>query len=752
MIPMEIDDRLFKTLIKDEAHKIVHVYSESPKIPELGDYVKDATLSDSIKSVLLKRGIERFFKFQQESIDAIRRGEDTIIIASTGMGKTEAFLLPIIEDILEHPHIPGVRALLIYPTKALARDQLLRINELCSIAFGMRALTLDGDTPEALRKRIYEYPPQILLTNPDMIHYSLVYSPSFRKIISNVKYIVLDDLHVYTGVFGAQVAYVLRRLERHLKSPPQYIGATATLGNPEETGRKLFRRDVRVIRALGGRRGTVYHIFIKPVTRPKLVEAVLLTKTCVDLGLKTIVFADSHRMVELMVRLGKKYSLDMRVHRAGLAPEERTLVEKLLKSGKICAVAATPTLELGIDIGDLDCVILTSIPSTYSKYIQRTGRCGRRGQTSYILTILGDDPISQYYELYPKDFFFQEDDYLAIDLQNPEVTKIHIISMAKDRSIRIDELSEFERQIAEELVQYNLLRKTKNYYMVTRKGSLYLRDRMNLRSIGERVLIFDRRGRFIGSREMPMALKELHPGAIYFHGGRTYIVIEFEKRNAIVEELKEDIDLMTTPLYFSEPEYFKEISSRKVYNLKVSYGELSVMDIVYGYVMKELWSGRTVSENLLKEELRYRFRTKGILIQVPFNPEWSSMSNAKAFHTIEHVVISVSRTIIGASHTDLGGISYPSGHIYIYDTSQGGSGLSLLLMNRLEIVLKRALNLLMACKCIDGCPRCIYSPYCGNNNEILSRRLALEVLREIIHSPGKLKLYASEERTGRPIA
>ena len=750
MVFMGIDDELFTTLAKDDAHKVVHVHSEPPKLPEPGMLVKDTKLPDSVKSILLKRGIERLYKFQEESIEAIRRGEDVVIIAGTGMGKTEAFLLPIIEDILRQPHFPGVRALLIYPTKALARDQLHRINELCSIAFGLRALVLDGDTPDVLRKSIYEYPPQILLTNPDMIHYSLVYSPSFKRIISSVRYIVLDDLHVYTGVFGTQVAYVLRRLERHLKSSPQFIGATATLGNPEEVGRKLFRREVRVIKARSGRRGRVYHIFVKPIARPKLVEAVLLTKICTNLGLKTIVFADSHRIVELLVRLGRKYSLDMKVHRAGLTPEERAQVEKMLKFKKVCAVAATPTLELGIDIGDLDCVILTNIPSTFSKYIQRTGRCGRRGQSSYIITILGDDPISQYYELYPEDFFSQEDDYLAIDLHNPEVAKVHLISMAKDRSIRIDELNEFERQIAEELVEDGFLRKTKNYYMVTRKGSLYLKDHMNIRSIGERVLILDRRGKFIGSRELPMALKELHPGAIYFHGGRTYMVVDFKKFNAIVEELREDVELMTTPLYFSEPEYFRELSSRKVYGLRVIYGELSVVDTVYGYIVKEIWSGRTLSENVLDKELKYRFKTKGILLQMPINPEWTPMGNAKAFHAIEHVMISVSRTIVGASQTDLGGISYPSGHIYIYDTTQGGSGVSQLLMNRLEKIMERALNLLLACRCVDGCPRCIYSPYCGNNNKILSKRNAIEILKEVVYGGKRLELY--EERKGRPIA
>jgi len=748
--PPEYDDFITK-LEEDEHHRIVYVTLEDPKLPEPGPSLDDIELDEALKEALRKRGIERLYKFQAKAIEYIRSGESTVIVAGTGMGKTEAFLLPILDDVIENP-FEGVRALLVYPTKALARDQLARINALASVVFGARALVFDGDTSERDRMRIYSMPPPILVTNPDMIHHALMHSEAFREIVSKVRYVVLDDMHVYSGVFGTHVSYVLRRIRRFLKDDPVYIGSTATIGNPEEFAEAMFGKRVEVVKAEAGRLSPTYHVMVRPVARSKLDEVVCLLKKCMERGLKTLVFADSHRMVELIRKAGLRWGVDVHVHRAGLLPEERRAIEDGLRTGKIRAVAATPTLELGIDIGDLDCVILTNIPPTYSKYVQRTGRCGRRGRRAYVILILGNDPISQYYENFPEDFYSRSFEPIAVELENEEIARTQLVAMARDNPIRLSELSEFEHQVAMSLVSEGYLKyvKTRGYLKCTSKGLRYLRKRSSLRGVGEIVRIYDVRGRLVGYREMPMALKELFPGAIYLHSGSVYISVKFSPPRAVVRRLPPSFNLITSPLYYSEPSDFRAELSRSVHGVEIEYGSLNVRESVYGYVVKDFSSGAVLRESLLDREYNYEFKTKGLLIHFPVNPEWRLMENAEAFHAVEHALISATQTVVGASPTDMGGISFPTGHVFIYDSFPGGSGITKLLFSRIEEAIKRAYRIVSTCSCADGCPRCIYSPYCGNNNKILSRRRAIRVLRKLLR--GELReLVLPVKPEGRPL-
>ena len=746
MFPLE--DELLENILRDKNHKVVHVEVEKPQEPPLGSAVEEMPINDRLKKVLVDRGIKRLYKFQEEAVLSILEGNHTLILAGTGTGKTEAFLIPILNDIIRNP-FAGTRALLIYPTKALARDQLSRINELTKSFFGVRTGVFDGDTSQSERKKIFSMPPALLLTNPDMIHVSLMYSEDFKWLLKKVKYVVLDDMHVYNGVFGTHVAYVIKRLSRFLSRDVVFIGSSATIGNPEDYSKQFFGKEMNVVRASGGRRGYLIHVMVRPVARSKLIESIALLRKCLEHDLKTLVFADSHRMVELVKRLAERYGLNVAVHRAGLRPEERERIEKLFKEGKIRAVAATPTLELGIDIGDLDCIVLLNIPPTFSKYVQRTGRCGRRGQKGYIFLILGDDPISQYYENNPHDFFVREYEPLYIDLTNDEIAKIQLTAMAIDMPIKIGELDELKK-MADVVIRKGFLRKYGKFLKATRLGRKYVREHMNLRGVGEIVKIYDERGKLLGFREMPMALKELFPGAVYLHGGNVYLSLEFTGRKAVVRKLPRDFDLTTTPLFYSEPSNFKEIYSGKIYGISVKYGSLTVREVVYGYVVKDFKKNVVLKEEILDKEFEYSFNTKGLLLEFPINEEWNMIQNAEAFHAIEHVLISAGETIVGASPTDMGGISFPSGHIFIYDSFPGGSGVTKMLFQRLEKVFIRAYKIISKCSCVDGCPRCIFSPYCGNNNKILSRRKALIVMENILFKRHKIPIvYIPME--GKPI-
>jgi len=729
--------------------KIVDTYSEKPSQPKFGPEVEKLDLSQPLCQALKSRGIKRLFEYQHTAIENIFQGKNVVISAGTGLGKTEAFIVPILADIFANPFSPRTLGLIIYPTKALARDQLERINSYMSFAFGARAMVLDGDTPEKVRREIYSHPPHILITNPDMIHFSLQYSRDFKDLVSTVKYIVLDDAHVYAGVFGSHVAYVIRRLKRFTPEA-QFIVASATIGDPKNFAETLVGEHFIEVSTPPSRKNEIIHILAKPegISKTRLVTE--LMKTCVEHDLKTIIFVDSHKLAEILKILGEKTGIKVGLHRAGLKPEERKKVEQAFKKGSVKVIIATPTLELGIDIGDLDVAILYNIPPTMSKYIQRTGRVGRRERKGYVITILGDDPISAYFERHPSEFFNRPLERQVVTLENEEVAKIHMLAMARDKPYSLEELSHFERRIAETLLADGFLALRRRTLRITRKGARFLSERQSLRGVGEVIKIVTRSGRVIGYREMPMALKELHPGAVYLHGGRPYISLDLTTKRAIVEPLPRDYPFITKPLFYSDPKEIEMYAEKRYRGIYLRYVNLAIKDAVFGYVVKRFPGMENVREVELDKEYTYIFKTKGVFIYVEPESDWDLLSNAEAFHAIEHALISAAEIVIGAAPTDLGGISFPSGHIYIHDAYPGGSGVSAEFYRRIDEIVEKAFDIVSRCQCIDGCPRCIFSPYCGNNNKILSRRKAHEKLRKVLQLEF-IEREVSVEHYGKPL-
>jgi DEAD/DEAH box helicase domain-containing protein len=737
---------LLEELRSDSGHRVVYVKVEEPVEPKLGPPVEGVVRSEELVRALRRRGIHRLYEFQAEAIRLISEGRSVLVVAGTGSGKTEAFLVPVLDRMLS-----GSRelAVLVYPTKALARDQIERVEGYTSEIFGFRVATYDGDTPERERELIFQYPPRLLVTNPDMLHLSLRQSQRFGDLVKRVGSVILDDAHVYSGVFGSHVYYVLKRLRRVIERSPQLVAATATIGNPQEFASKLLGEDSAIVAAEPARRAPVYHVMLEPTARSRTAEVLALLRKLSERGLRTLVFVDSHRLAESLSILAAREGVRAAVHRAGLLPEERRKVEERLRRGELDAVVATPTLELGIDIGELDAVIMYGVPPTFSKYLQRAGRVGRRRKAGYVLLVLGNDPISSYYGRHPEEFYGQSPDPVFLEPRNEEVAKVHILSMSLDSPLRLDELDEFEKVVALRLLSEGLLRQSSGYLRPTRKGTAFLRERDNIRGVGEQVRIVTDTGKVIGYRELPQAIKELFPGAVYLHAGRAYLSVRLEGRRAVVKLVPTKAPpVVTSPLYYTMPSEEEVHDERRVYGIPVRYVTLTVQDVVYGYVVKSFPEGQVVSQRLLESELSYSFRTKGILIEFPPRAAWTELQNAEAFHAIEHALIYAAQMIVGASPTDLGGVSFPSGHIFIYDAFPGGSGVSARLFAELERVMARALDITSRCTCEDGCPRCIFSPYCGNNNKVLSRRRAAEVLGEVM----SLRLTAARtERSGKPI-
>ncbi len=735
--------------------RIIFKHLEVAGDPDPGPAPSEAGLPGRLASALERRGIRRLYKFQYEALEEYRRGNDLVIVSGTGTGKTEAFLLPVLEDIArgrgERPH-----AVLAYPTKALARDQLYRIKVLAAAA-GARVAVLDGDTPSRERSRIYAEPPDILVTNPDTIHYGLAFSDRFRKLLRGVKVAILDEAHVYKGVFGSHVKWVLYRLSR-LARETRFIAAGATVGNPERLGSTLFGREVSVVRGPRRRRGAAIHVFVDASQGSRWTLSAYIISALVKLGLKVLGFVDSQQMAELISRIARRhYGVEVGVHRAGLAPEMRRRVEEAFREGDLKAIVATPTMELGVDIGDLDAVVMAHLPRSYSSYVQRAGRAGRRGRPGLVVTLLGDDPIESYFARKPLEYFRQEPEPAYVEPGNREVARVHAAALLLQEGIL--ETGTLPGPLAE-AVEW-LARKG---YAALAEGRVYpawrrLRDLLEaspgLRSSGPRVRIVDlSSGREVGYRELPQALYDLYTEAIYYHGGRSYVVkrLDLTTLKAEVTPLNAEVGIYTKPMYTIEISDIQAVEERKTGPLRLVYGDVRVVVRVEGYYVKEEASGSVIAEREYDEPLTWEYWTKGVATVFPNPGITSPVALISAYHALEHTLISASRPVVGASDADLGGVSYPSGHIVIYDSAPGGHGASLLVYERFERVMELAYDILAGCTCEDGCPRCVFSPYCGSGNRYLSRKGALKVLGYVLSGRGRAGPPVETPMSGRPLA
>ncbi|MCX8204624.1 MAG: DEAD/DEAH box helicase [Candidatus Nezhaarchaeota archaeon] len=718
-----------EALLKGSPARIVYVREEEVEEPSPGPLVAEVGLANGLCEAMKKRGVERLYEYQAKAIRLIMDGLDVVISSGAATGKTEAFLLPLLDRAIKE----GARSLIVYPTKALAKDQRARISELC-FSVGVSAAVYDGDTPEEERRRIVEEPPLLLITNPDMVHLGMAFSSRLRALLEKVEAVVLDEAHVYEGAFGSHMRMVLRRLSMLIGRRPQLIASSATIGNPYEFGRLLFDGPVEVIEGLPRRRGKAYHVLVSagPLSRWTLASRLIATLT--RLRLRVLCFTDSQQMAELLTKMARRDGVRAEVHRAGLPREDRVRVEEALRAGRIDCVVATPTLELGIDVGAIDAVVMASPPPSYTKYLQRAGRAGRRREAGYVFTVLGDDPIDAYYESRPSEFFAQELTPVVFEPGNEEVLKLHVLALAlqlgrlKKSSIPTEWLRASEALEAEGL----LALRGASYYP-TKEAWRVVRER-GLRGAGPEVTVY-LAGRPIGFREAPMALHDLHPEAIYLHRGNTYKVtsLDLKKLRAEVKPIG-DVPYYTRPLY---EVYVEELSlerRREADGVGLAYGRGRVLKQVTGYATYSIYAlerGKPESLRFFDEALSWSYETRLLAAR------YAEHVDLEAAHALEHALIHAARPIVGAGLTDLGGVSYSDGHVVIYDATPGGSGISRLLYERLEKAHRVALEILSYCNCHDGCPRCVYDPFCGNGNRALSRRKALFLLRSVLAKGAK---------------
>jgi DEAD/DEAH box helicase domain-containing protein len=461
-------------------------------------------------------------------------------------------------------------------------------------------------------------------------------------------------------------------------------------------------------------------------------------------GRKILVFGNSYKVVETIGWILKREGLNVAIHKGGLPRDVRMQVEKAFRLGDIKTVIATPTLELGIDIGDVDVVISELV--SYSQFLQRVGRAGRKGQESIgILLLRDEDAISNYYRLKPEDYF-SDDFYCYAEKANEEVMFYQILSMCIEKPLEVEEIRDEWKKVVERLEKMRLITKMGDIYMPSSNALDFFKG-FNMRGIGETVKMY-KGDEFIGERNLPIAIKELFPGSIIIHNGERLICKELrlDERIAILEEYPYGNEI-TDPLYMSIPKIVSVEEERD----GCAYCNLEITMSVYAYIVRDVFSREKLGIVNLEEPVEYSFSTKGFILSAPMpDPMDYDDFYAGTFHALEHVLIEASDALTGGGSQYMGGISTPEGDIFVYDATIGGSGLSKLLFKRLNRAFEIAYEVLKNCECqrVDGCPRCTYSYQCGNNNQPLNRIGAINVLEKLLKGErGKLDVSKYEVLT-----
>lgn len=754
----KINNNLINEILYSDLDYVVDVIKLEESKIAIGKELDELPLDDTILNQLKSRNILTLYKFQEEAIFNILREKNTVIIAPTASGKTEAFCLPILQkiyDLKNQLNIKNVtfshnqnefgtqqiKAVFIYPTKALARDQLSKIIEY-SKNMNIMVKIFDGDLNANEKQNFYEFPPDIVITNFDSLHYHLLNNTKLIKLLNTLEYLVVDEVHTYTGIFGSNVHYIIKRLERIINNKKLHlIACSATLRNVKEFCDLLFSRKMEIVNGIGKKGHTNFAILYPSLRSNKSLVIELIKK--ITKKHKTLVFSNSHISAELIAFTSSKQGIKIGVHRAGLPPKDRKVVENSFKNGIIDVISSTPTLELGIDIGDVDAVISNLVP--VNRLVQRLGRAARKGQEGYAFLTLGNDPISQYYKNHPADYFVDEE-IPYIDPFNPIIMENQILAMCFDRPISKLESKNYLLTLSK-LERKGLVIFSNGKYLPNREKQNILKN-YSIRGIGNVVdILFN--GKIIGNRNLPQALEELHDDAIYFLSGRRYKVKklildqESERNFAEIDKIPINYPYYTKSIMEEYPEVIESFEEKEIFGIKLRYCSLNIFKKVLGYsnieIGKEINQGKKV---FLSEPITYNYTTKGFIFRVPSPIEILKMASEKekvevsGYHATEHVLIEGSSMLTGGASQDIGGISLgDTGMIVIHDGSIGGNGASKSLFDKFELAVKRAHSILIECTCEndDGCPRCTYSYRCGNNNEYLHKKAAIEVLNRILN-------------------
>jgi DEAD/DEAH box helicase domain-containing protein len=811
------------------AGQIAHVEALPPRAAHFAE--PEAALAEPLRAALAAGGIERLYAHQAAALDAAREGRHVGIVTATASGKTLCYQLAALEAILAES---GARALFLFPTKALAHDQLRALDRLLAplnaalestedtkdtkglvtsaearravpprdnavaptfVPFvdQIRAATLDGDTPREQRDRL-RGTAQIILSNPDMLHRTLL--PDHRRwaaVLARLRFVVLDEAHIYRGVFGTHVALIMRRLRRlcaHYGAAPQFICCSATSANPHDHLSALVGDEVLVIDGDGAPQGGRTFVLWNPPLRDDgrrttddrgaarawsvvgglssagrrstNVETAGLVASLVRADVKTLAFTRTRRGAELVLRYAREalerqtdavagnlqpsvaqrapglHSSALGSYRAGYTPEERRRIERDFLEGRLAGLVSTNALELGVDIGGVDAVVIGGFPGTVASAWQQAGRAGRAQGQSLAVLVAQDDPLDQFYMRHPREFFARPHEHARIALENPYILCDELRCAAAELPLHDADATWFGATFGG--IRDWLLRRGELSFLPDGRaeytGEHRPAGRVNIRSAdGATIELRDvESGRVIEQVAGSRAPFEVYPGATYLHQGDTFLVEALYPRHA--DARRAQVDYYTQTIEETEIRVLGVIQQRTLGPAELFLGKVEVTRQVTGYRRKRHYSDELLSEHDLSLPPQ-TFRTVAVWWTVPdemckrveqvCEGEHTGTPVLDGLHAMEHAAIGLLPLFAQCDRADIGGLSTDihsdtgMATIFVYDGVPGGVGIAQVGYEQAEGWWTQTRELLTDCPCLEGCPACVQSPKCGNGNQHLSK-------------------------------
>ncbi len=733
----------FDAFLADLAHdrhyrgQIVEVKSVPPRDAVYADPADP--LPVPLTEGLAKMGIARLYAHQAEALDRVRAGRDVVVVTATASGKTMAYNLPVMERLLEDPM---ARALYLFPTKALARDQLGTLERWKALhpalASALRPATYDGDTPRHNRRKIRE-DANVILSNPDMMHVGILpYHPRWATFLQNLRYVVVDELHQYRGIFGSNVAMVVRRLARvcaHYGSRPRFIGASATIANPGALAEDLLGRPCATVENDGAPRGPRLFVLWNPplfgddplTRRSANLEATDLLVRLMERGVQTIVFTRARVVAELVYRYAreqlerrdKALVQRLRAYRGGYLPQDRREIEQALFTGKLLGVATTNALELGIDVGSLDASILVGFPGTIASTLQQSGRAGRGQEQALTVLIAYNDPVDQYLMHHPEYLFGRPVEHGVIDPANPYILASHLGCGAAELPLAPEDAEVFGPAtipVADALAADGRLTRIEDrYYWSTTDTPSH---RTDLRTISNDTFTIVRidaaKPQVLGQVDAISAPELVYPNAIYLHEGESFQVKELDFEGKVAYIQRAETDYYTQPVLADKCRIVAERIAKAARGATVRFGDLDVTWATIAFKKIKYHSNENIGQTALDLPSQ-TLRTTGLWLtpdrEIMDDLRAAGLKAVEGLVGVRNLMLVCLPMLAMCDRKDLSGICESSQvgrpTAFVYDRFPGGLGFAEKGYELLDELLGLCLRLVAECPCEEGCPSCV---------------------------------------------
>ncbi len=745
---MDVEELLQRVKSQDfYSRQVVHV----EEIPAREAVYKEVPggIHPSVRAALAKEGIERLYGHQADAIEQVRQGRNVVIVTSTASGKTLCYNIPVVETLVEDSL---ATMFFIYPTKALAQDQLRGLGKFQLPERGVEFLagTYDGDTPQNLRRKLRDGA-NVILTNPDMLHQGILPQHArWNRVFTHLKYVVIDEVHAYRGVFGSHLANVLRRLARicrHYGSSPQFICSSATIANPKEHAERITGQPMELITNDGSPRGPKRFVLWNPPPletaargrsdswrvggdrRSPLWEAVHLMTNLVKGGVQTIAFVRTRLAAELIFKncrdllrpVSRRLARSVHAYRGGYLPEERRDIERRLVSKDILGVSSTNALELGIDIGSLDACILVGYPGTVASLWQQAGRAGRGQDESVVFLVAQNSPMDQYLMTYNGYIFAQSPEHAVVDPENPHVAVGHVRCAVHELPMSDREAQEafgpYTQVILELLEEDGSVRHIENHWYWA--CSEYPAAEVNLRNIAGPVYTIQDEAdgeKVIGTMDEMSALSQLHDHAVYLHGAETYFVekLDLEQKIALVQ--RRDLDYYTQAVQTSQIRIDEVEEEGEWQGAQIGFGDVTVTTSIP--MFKKIRFHSRDSLGFEKLELPpQELETVAMWFAPPESVVKQMMERkmvvSEGLIGIANVFVEVAPFFVMCDTRDVGTVVNSSclnrDALFLHDRYPGGMGYARRCMERTDEIMHTIHAVIRECGCEDGCPSCVGS-------------------------------------------